>query len=135
MHSLLATIAFSASLTVIATTLPAYSMTMTAPTGIRPAAEALDLTESVHCRRYAHRHRRGHGWSRGCSGRAVIVAPRRGVVIRERSTQPGVRPLPRVAPSRGNVFNPSNPQDRSGGSNPQDLTQPRSFNPQDMRAR
>jgi hypothetical protein len=32
----------------------------------------------------------------------------------------------------GNVFNPSNPQDRSGNSNPQDMTQPRSFNPQDM---
>ena len=32
----------------------------------------------------------------------------------------------------GNYFNPSNPQDRSGNSNPQDMTQPRAINPQDM---
>ena len=38
-----------------------------------------------------------------------------------------------AGPSPGNFFNPSNPQDRSGSSNPQDMTQPRAINPQDMR--
>jgi hypothetical protein len=42
--------------------------------------------------------------------------------------------LPPVVRGRsGNYFNPNNPQDRSGNLNPQDMTQPRAFNPQDMR--
>ena len=39
----------------------------------------------------------------------------------------------RIGRSPGNFFNPSNPQDRSGSSNRQDMTQPRAINPQDMR--
>jgi hypothetical protein len=37
-----------------------------------------------------------------------------------------------IGSSHGNFFNPSNPQDRSGNSNPQDMTQPRAINPQDV---
>jgi hypothetical protein len=33
----------------------------------------------------------------------------------------------------GQLFQSSNPQDRSGSSNGQDMTQPRAFNPQDVR--
>jgi hypothetical protein len=40
----------------------------------------------VHCRKYSHRHRHGHGWSRGCRVGAVSIGPRRGVVVRDRST-------------------------------------------------
>lgn len=136
MRSFFVAVAASAGLgAIVLTTVPANSISLTAPSGIRQAADELQLTEAVHCRRYAHRHRRGHGWGSGCRARAVIVAPRRPAVIREPSTLPGVRPLPQVAPSRGNVVNPSNPQDRSGGSNPQDRTQPRVINPQDMLVR
>ena len=34
---------------------------------------------------------------------------------------------------RSPSINSSNPQDRSGSGNPQDMTQPRVFNPQDKR--
>jgi hypothetical protein len=125
-------------LTIIATvlgliflsTFPANSITVTTPAGVGQAADVLDLTGAVHCRRYSHRHRRGHGWSRGC--RAVINTPRgSGIVVR--GALPRVRPLLPVGRPPGNYFNPNNPQDRSGNSNPQDMTQPRAFNPQDMR--
>ncbi len=60
------------------------AMTTTSPAGLRLAAEVLDPTESVHCRRYFHRHRHGHRWSRGCRVGVVIEGPRRsGVVVRE----------------------------------------------------
>jgi hypothetical protein len=104
---------------------------------IRQAADALDLTEAVHCRKYPHRHRHGHGWSRGCSVGAMSIGPRRsGVVIRDGSTTPpGVGTPSLVGRPPGNFINPSNPQDRSGSSNRQDMTQPRAINPQDMRYR
>jgi hypothetical protein len=66
MRSLLLTVTASAGLGLIfLTTSPANSITISAPAGIRQAADALDLTEAVHCRKYSHRHRHGHGWSRG----------------------------------------------------------------------
>jgi hypothetical protein len=131
MCSLVLSVTASAGLALIfVTTSPANSITITTPAGAQQAADALDLTEAVHCRRYAHRHRRGHGWSRGC--RAAIVIPRgSGGVVR--GALPRVRPLLPVGRPSGNFFNPNNPQDRSGNSNPQDMTQPRAFNPQDMR--
>jgi hypothetical protein len=127
----LLTVTASAGLALIfLTTRPANAITTVAPAGLGRAAAALDLTEAVHCRRYAHRHRRGHGWSRGC--RAAIIVPRgSGGVVR--GTLPRVMPLAPVGSPSRNFFNPSNPQDRSGNSNPQDMTQPRAFNPQDMR--
>jgi Chaperone of endosialidase len=36
------------------------------PAGIRVANEKISTMEPVHCRRYVHRHRWGHGWGRGC---------------------------------------------------------------------
>jgi hypothetical protein len=137
MRPLLLTMTASAGLVIFLTTSPANSITITAPAGIRQVADALDLTEAVHCRKYSHRHRHGHGWSRGCSGGAVSVGPRRsGVVVRDRSTTPaGARAPSQVGRPPGNVINPSNPQDRSGSSNPQDMSQPRAINPQDMRSR
>jgi hypothetical protein len=63
--------------------------------------------------------------------------PRRsGVVVRDGFTTPrGVGAPSLVGRPPGNFINPSNPQDRSGSSNPQDMTQPRAINPQDMRSR
>lgn len=139
MRSLLLTVTASAGLALIfLATSPASSITITMPAGVRQAVDALDLTEAVHCRRYPHRHRHGHRWSRGCRVGAVIIGPRRsGVVVRDRgrnfTTSPGARAPSPVGRSPGNFFNPSNPQDRSGSSNRQDLTQPRASNPQDMR--
>ena len=132
----LLTMTASVGLVIFLTTSPANSITISAPAGIRQAADALDLTEAVHCRKYSHRHR--HGWSRGCRVGAVSIGPRRsGVVVRDRSatTTPGVRAPSLVGRPPGNFINPSNPQDRSGSSNPQDMTQPRAINPQDMRSR
>ena len=116
------------------TTSPANSIPVTTPAGVRQATDALDLTEAVHCRRYSHRHRNGHRWSRGCDDKAAITGPRRAgfaVPGRRNVTTPlGATPVGR---SPGNFYNPNNPQDRSGNMNPQDMTQPRKFNPQDMR--
>ena len=62
----------------------AEAITNTAPAGIRTGIEIIDLVEPVHCRPIRHRHRRGHGWSRGCRAGVIIAPARRGVVIRER---------------------------------------------------
>jgi hypothetical protein len=137
MRPFLLTMTASAGLVIFLTTSPANSITITAPAGIRQAADALDLTEAVHCRKNPHRHRHGHGWSRGCRvGTVSIGRPRSGVVVRDSSpTSSGVRAPSLVGRSPGNLINPSNPQDRSGSSNPRDTTQPRAINPQDMRSR
>jgi hypothetical protein len=39
---------------------------------INHAADAVPLSEQVHCRWYPHRHRNNvpHGWGRGCGPRA-----------------------------------------------------------------
>jgi hypothetical protein len=129
MRSLLLTVIATGVGLVFLSTSPANSITVTTPAGVGLAADALDSAEAVHCRRYSHRHRRGHGWSRGC--RAVTVPRGSGGVVR--GALPRTRPLAPVGRPAGNYFNPSNPQDRSGNSNPQDMTQPRAFNPQDMR--
>jgi hypothetical protein len=138
MRSHLLTMTAGAGLALLVlTTSPANSITITTPAGVRQAADALDLTEAVHCRRYSHRHRNGHRWSRGCNGKAEVSGPRRSGVLapagRNITAPLGVRPSSPVGRSPGNFRNPSNPQDRSGNSNPQDMTQPRAFNPQDMR--
>jgi hypothetical protein len=118
---------------------PANPMTITAPAETRRASDALDLTEAVDCRDYAHRHKRGHARGLGCDVETEVIAPRSpGVVTRGSggAYNPAplvVEPLRPVGRPSGNYFNPSNPQDRSGNSNPQDMTQPRAFNPQDMR--
>lgn len=62
----------------------AEAITTTAPTGIRAAIETTDLVEPVHCRRFRHAHRYGHGWSRGCRIGVIVAPARRGIVIRER---------------------------------------------------
>jgi hypothetical protein len=97
----------------------------------------LDLIETVHCRKYVHRHRRGHARGRGCDvGTDAAVrrpAAKRGSGGVYAPAPLKLAPLPQVGRPPGNYVNPSNPQDRSGGSNPQDMTQPRAFNPQDMR--
>src|SRR5262245_55190976 len=115
---------------------PATSLTIITPTGLRPAADALNLTGAVHCRRYLHRHKQGYPLSRGCGSGADTASPvlaPEGLGSSVTLPRPSA-PLPAARPS-GNYFNPSNPQDRSGNLNPQDMTQPRSFNPQDMRLR
>jgi hypothetical protein len=126
MRSHLLTVVAASLGLVFLTTFPANSITVTTPAGVGQAVGVLDLTEAVHCRKYAHRHRRGHGWSRGCRASRGSGGVVRGVL-------PSVTPLSPVGRPPGNYFNPNNPQDRSGNSNPQDMTQPRAFNPQDMR--
>jgi hypothetical protein len=109
MRPLLLTMTASVGLVIFLTTSPANSITISAPAGIRQAADALDLTEAVHCRKYSHRHRQGHGWSRGCRVGAVSIGPRRsGVVVRDRSTPttPGVSAPSLVGRPPGNVINP-----------------------------
>ena len=111
---------------------PARSITITTPAGVRQAADALDLIEAVHCRKYLHRHKNEQRRSRGC-GEATRTKPRGSGGAAPASL---ITPLPPLAPigrPAGNYLNPMNPQDRSGNLNRQDMTQPRSFNPQDMR--
>ena len=114
---------------------PANSITITAPAEARRASDALDLTEAVDCRDHAHRHKRGHARGLGCDVETdVIGPPGSGVVPRGSggAYNPAplvVEPLRPVGRPPGNYVNPSNPQDRSGNSNPQDMTQPRAFNP------
>lgn len=124
-------------LTSLATS-PANSLPIATPTGFQQAADALQLIETVHCRRYLHRHKNEPGRSRGCGDAPVVVTPQPsdGVVragVGVRSSAPRLGAPSTIGRSPGNFINPSNPQDRSGGMNRQDMTQPRSFNPQDMR--
>ena len=138
MRSHLLTVTANAGLALILLTAsPANSITTTTPAGVRQAIDALHLTEAVHCRGYPHRHKDGRRSSRGCGVGAVTSGPRgSGVVVRDGGrnfTTPGVPAQSPIGRSPGNVVNPSNPQDRSGGSNRQDMTQPRAINPQDMR--
>ena len=82
MRSHLLTVAASAGLAAILLTIsPANAITVTTPASVRQAADALDLTETVHCRRYSHRHRHGHRWGRGCG----VSLKRSGVVGRDGS--------------------------------------------------
>ena len=70
----------------IAFTAPAAAFTNSSPAGLRAGTPGLDAVEPVHCRRYVHRHRLGHGTSRGChAGVVVIERDRPSVVVRERS--------------------------------------------------
>jgi hypothetical protein len=138
MRSHFLTVTASAALALISLTAsPANSITITTPAGVRQATDALQLSEAVHCRGYSHRHKHGHRWSRGCDVGAVTTGPRRSrVVVRDGGrnlTTPGIRVQSPTGRSPGNFSNPSNPQDRSGSTNRQDMTQPRAFNPQDMR--
>jgi hypothetical protein len=127
----------SAGLALILLTMsPANAITITAPAELRRASDALDLTQAVDCRKHPHRHKHGHAWSRGCDVETEIIPPRpvtRGSGGAYAPAPLVVAPLSPVGRPPGNYFNPSNPQDRSGNSNRQDLTQPRAFNPQDMR--
>ena len=136
MRTLLQTVAAATGLgLIILATSPANAINLATSLGVRQAADALDLTQAVHCRKYAHKH--GHRWSRGCRGTVVrpkgsgtTVAPAR---LMSPTLPPGIGvPSPVGRPS-GNVISPTNPQDRSRASNPQDRTQPRAINPQDMR--
>lgn len=139
MRSLLLGVAAGAGLGLVClATSPANSMTIARPTDVRQAVDALNLTEAVHCRRYLHSHKNERGRSRGCGVDPVVTdAARSSGVVRAgvgvRSSAPRLGVPSTVGRSPGNFVNPSNPQDRSGGSNRQDMTQPRSFNPQDMR--
>jgi hypothetical protein len=133
MRSHLLTVAAGAglALSVLAAT-PAVAITSTTPAGIRQAADALDPTQAVHCRDYLHRHKNERKRSYGCAeGETPPV--RRGSSSTPPSLDPGLLPLAPASRPAGNFVNPMNPQDRSGTSNPQNLTTPRSFNPQDMR--
>jgi hypothetical protein len=133
MRSLLLTAGAGLALSLLAAS-PANSITMTAPISVRETADALGLREGVHCRKYRHWHRDGQGWSRGCGRKpAVIKLPPSDGVVRAGPRPPLLGARSGVGGSRGNYINPSNPQDRSGSSNRQDLTQPRAINPQDMR--
>lgn len=139
MRSLFLGVAASAGLGLISlATSPANSMIMARPADARQAVDALSLTEAVHCRRYLHRHKNERGRSRGCGVDPAVTdaKPSSGVVragVGVRSSAPRLGAPSTVGRSPGNLVNPSNPQDRSGSSNRQDMTQPRSFNPQDMR--
>ena len=59
---------------------PASAMTLRAD-GILTAMPALDMVETVHCRRVRHAHRHGHGLSRGCD----VVRRDKGIVVRKRA--------------------------------------------------
>jgi hypothetical protein len=124
---------------IVFTTTPASAITMATPMGVRQSADALDLTEAVHCRRYAHRHKHGHRWGRGCGVDRAVIDPGYsggvGAVGTSGLTNPSRGLTLPAARSPGNFVNPGNPQDRSGNNNPQDRTTPRSFNPQDMLSR
>jgi hypothetical protein len=138
MRSHLLTVAASAGLALISLTAsPANSITITTPAGVRQATDALQLSEAVHCRGYAHRHKHGHRWSNGCGIGAVTTGLRRSrVVVRDGGRNlvtPGVPAQSLTGRSPGNFSSPSNPQDRIGNTNRQDMTQPRAINPQDMR--
>jgi hypothetical protein len=63
----------------------AEAMATPAPAGLGMAADEVAVTTPVHCRRFMHRHRFGHDWSRGCRI-GVTVAPRGGVSVRTRTT-------------------------------------------------
>jgi len=139
MRSLLLTVVGAAGLGLSCLgTSAANALIIAAPTGLRQAAEALSFTESVHCRRYRHWHRNAQEWSYGCDVGPVVTDPqsaggvaRAGVGVR--GSAPRLSSPSAAGRAPGNFVNPSNPQDRSGGSNRQDMTQPRAFNPQDMR--
>jgi hypothetical protein len=139
MRLLLLGVAASAGLGLVSlATSPANSITIARPTDARQAVDALNLTETVHCRRYLHSHKNQRGRSRGCGVDPVVTdaEPSSGVVragVGVRSSAPRLGAPSAVGRSPGNFINPSNLQDRSGSSNRQDMTQPRSFNPQDMR--
>jgi hypothetical protein len=134
MRSNLSTVTAMAGLVLIClTTSPASSITITTPAGVLQGIDSLELSEAVHCRRYPHRHRHGHRWSRGCRVGTDIVTPRRAHRGRSVTTLPGARPPSPVGRLPSNFINPNNPQDRSGGSNRQDMSRPRAINPQDMR--
>lgn len=69
----------------------ANALTAPPPAGVQLAVEDMQGVETVHCRRYRHRHRYGHGWSRGCRDGVVIVVPgerRRGYRERTRVRGP-----------------------------------------------
>ena len=81
--------------------IPAQAMTVRAD-GILAAMQALDMVETVHCRRIRHAHRLGHGLSRGCD---VVVRSHRSVRVRPdhygptplRPSSPATRPLGSVS--------------------------------------
>lgn len=120
---------------IMLTAAPADALDLAMPLGVRQAADATALIAPVHCRKYLHRH--GSRRTRGCDeGGVSIIAPQRSTGSAPsgvgRAFAPPSVTLPSTRPP-GNYVNPSNPQDRSGTSNPQDMTTPRSMNPQDMR--
>jgi hypothetical protein len=138
MRSHLFSLSGSAALALILLAIsPADAITITAPAEVRRASAALDMTEAVHCRDYVHRHKHGHARGLGCDVETDVIAPRspvtRGSGGAYNPAPLVVEPLRPVGRPPGNYVNPSNPQDRSGNLNPQDMTQPRAFNPQDMR--
>jgi hypothetical protein len=74
---------------IVLSTPRADALTSASPAGLRAGLEALDLTEPVHCRRAVHKHRHGHGFSRGCRAGVVVIrrpgyVVREGVIIRDR---------------------------------------------------
>lgn len=81
-------------------TSPANALTAPPPAGVQLAVEDMQGFETVHCRRYRHRHRYGHGWSRGCRDGVVIIVPgerRRGYRERTRVRGPvGIETRPRM---------------------------------------
>jgi hypothetical protein len=87
----------------------AEAITNTAPAGIRAGIETIDLVEPVHCRRFRHGHRYGHGWSRGCRIGVIVAPARRSVVIRERG---GFRTGPTFR-SRTTIHTRSGPDSRT----------------------
>lgn len=56
-------------------TSPANALTAPQSAGLQLAVEDMQTFETVHCRRYRHRHRYGHSWSRGCRPGVVIIVP------------------------------------------------------------
>ena len=78
-------LAAAAGLSLILLNTPrAEAMTTSSPAGLLAGLEAIDLTETVHCRRYPHRHRYGHRWGRGCGRTVIIERSRPDIVVRER---------------------------------------------------
>ena len=125
MRSLLLTAAGAVLAVTLLMTAPADAIAMLALAGALRSAESPNIAQGVHCLNYAHRHSRGHDMGLGCGDEGETVAPE----PRRRGSSGSVSPitLPRVtAPAPvgrapGNYVSPTNPQDRSGNLNPQDM--------------
>jgi hypothetical protein len=100
----------------------AEAMTTPAPAGLGMAADEVAVTTPVHCRRFMHRHRFGHDWSRGCRI-GVTVAPRSADIRRDRAfIREGVRTRTTIRSRTGSSGQTSGERATTGGTSGQSST-------------